>query len=691
MPVTYERQNEVAVITFDNPPLNIFGQAMRSGLQAAIARAREDRPERLILTGAGRAFVAGSDAKEFEGPPLSPQLNYILADLVDLPFPTVAVISGPALGGGLEIALACRMRVAAPGATLGLPEVTLGIVPGAGGTQRLPRLIGVAAAVDLIGQGRSVSAKDAQKLGLVDLVAEDPMAAARSIDVDVLRRAIVADHRPVPAPETAAIAAAHALANRRAAGQDAPHVAIDLVAAAATEPMDSALVRERAAFLTLRHSAQARALRHVFFAERAAQSQGKAFPTPRQEIKSTIVVGGGTMGAAIAYAMALAGLTVHVVETDAAGQARAEANVGKLLTQGAERGAFADADAFRARLSFGTGYEGLPQADLAIEAAFESLEVKRVIFAALQTALPVTTILATNTSYLDVNQLAEGIVEPGRFLGLHFFAPAHVMKLLEIVRGDQTSDVTLGQAFALAKRLGKMPVMSGVCDGFIGNRILSRYRMVADVLMIEGSCPKGIDTAMRSFGMAMGPYEAQDLSGLDIAYANRKRQDLKNRKDVRYVPIADTLVEDLKRLGRKTGAGWYDYDAAGKPAESDAVTQVIYRASDAAGITRAARGPEEIAQRALLAMIMEAIRILEEGIAACPQDIDLVMVHGYGFPRWRGGLMHYADQLTPPVVLSQIATLAKADPLSWSVPSLLQRLVQDGRSFDSLNREGSLA
>jgi 3-hydroxyacyl-CoA dehydrogenase len=690
MPVTYERHSEVAVITFDNPPLNIFSQAMRAGLQTALDQAREDRPERLILTGAGRAFVAGSDAKEFEGPPLSPQLNDILVDLVGLPFPTVAVISGPALGGGLEIALACRMRVAAPGATLGLPEVTLGIVPGAGGTQRLPRLIGVAAAVDMIGQGRSVSANDAQKLGLVDMVADDPMVAALSIEADVLRRAIVADHRPAPATDTAAITAAHALANRRAAGQDAPHVAIDLVAASATEPMDSALVRERSAFLTLRHSTQARALRHVFFAERAAQSQGKAFPAPAHEIKSTIVVGGGTMGTAIAYALALAGLSVHVVETDAAGQTRAEANVGKLVTQGAERGAFADADAFRARLSFGAGYEGLPHADLAIEAAFESLEVKRVIFAALQAALPATTILATNTSYLDVNQLAEGIADPGRFLGLHFFAPAHVMKLLEIVRGDKTSDATLGQAFALAKRLGKMPIVSGVCDGFIGNRVLSRYRMVADVLMIEGSCPKGIDDAMRGFGMAMGPYEAQDLSGLDIAYANRKRQDLKNRKDVRYVPIADTLVEDLKRLGRKTGSGWYDYDAAGKPAESDVVTHVIYRASDAAGITRVARPKEEIAQRAVLAMIMEAIRILEEGIAARPQDIDLVMVHGYGFPRWRGGLMHYADQITPAVVLSQIAALAKADPLSWSVPGLLQRLVQEDRSFDSLNREGSL-
>lgn len=690
MPVSYECHKEVAIVTFENPPLNIFGQAMRAGLRAAIARARKERPERLILTGAGRAFVAGSDAKEFQGPPRSPQLNDVLTELVDLSFPTIAVINGPALGGGLEIALACRMRIASPDATLGLPEVTLGIVPGAGGTQRLPRLIGVGPAVELIGQGRSVSALVARKLGLVDIVTEDTMAASISVEADVLRRAIAVDHRPAPAPDPAAIVAAHALANRRAAGQDAPHVAIDLVAASAAEPLDIVLIRERASFLSLRHSAQARALRHVFFAERAAQSQARAFPALAREIQSAIVVGGGTMGAAIAYALALAGLSVHVVETDAGGQDRAEANVGKLVTQGTERGAFADAEAFRARLSFGVGYDGLPPADLAVEAAFESIAVKRTIFAALQAALPATTILATNTSYLDVNLLAGSIGDPRRFVGLHFFAPAHVMKLLEIVRSDKTSGATLSQAFALAKRLGKMPVLSGVCDGFIGNRILSRYRRVADVLMIEGSCPKEIDDAMRDFGMSMGPYAAQDLSGLDIAYANRKRQNLKARTEIRYVPIADHLVEDLGRLGRKTAAGWYDYNAAGKPVDSDLVTLAIYRASEAAGIDRVARTKEQITQRTVLAMIMEAIRILEEGIAARPQDIDLVMVHGYGFPRWRGGLMHFADQLTPAVVLSQIAALAEADPLSWSVPELLQRLVWDSRSFDSLNSEGSL-
>jgi len=685
MPVSYERHGEAAVVTFDNPPLNVFGQAMRAGLQAAIARARAERPERLILTGAGRAFVAGADAKEFDGPPLAPQLNDVLAELVDLPCPTIAAIAGPALGGGLEIALACRMRVAAPGATLGQPEVALGLVPGAGATQRLPRLIGMAAAVDLIGQGRSVTAAQALDLGLVDVLAEDPLAAALSLPQETLRRAIAADHRPAPLPDGAAITAAHAQANRRAAGQEAPHLAIDLVAAAATEPLDQALLRERATFIARRPSAQARALRHIFFAERAAASQGRAYPAPAKPVESAIVVGGGLMGAGIAYALTLSGLTVHVVETDAAGEARARANLDKLIAQGVDRGSISDAAAFHARLTVRAGYDALPPVDLAIEAAFESMEVKRTIFAALQAALPETTVLATNTSYLDVDALAAGITDPGRFLGLHFFAPAHVMKLLEIVRGAQTSQAALGVGFALAKRLGKIPVVAGVCDGFIGNRILARYRQTADVLMIEGSCPKGIDAAMRGFGMAMGPYEAQDMSGLDIAHANRKRQNLRARSDIRYVPIADTLVEDLGRLGRKSGAGWYDYDAAGKAVESDAVTQVIYRAADAAGITRIARSPEEIAERALLAMIMEATRILEEGIAARPQDIDLVMVHGYGFPRWRGGLMHHADTITPQTLLAQLETLAAEDPLSWEVPNLLRKLARQKQNFQSLN------
>ncbi|MBA3042879.1 MAG: enoyl-CoA hydratase/isomerase family protein [Gammaproteobacteria bacterium] len=691
MPVTYEARGECAIITFDNPPLNLFGQAMRAGLNEAIARADNDRPERLILRGAGSAFVAGSDAKEFDGPALSPHLNDVLLELIGLPFPTLAAITGPALGGGLEIALACRARIALPAATFGLPEVTLGIVPGAGGTQRLPRLIGVAQAVDLIGQGRIIPASEALRLGLVDLVDDDPLAAALSFPADLLARLQVADQRPAPATDDAAIKAAHGLANRRATGQNAPHIAIDLVAASATDALETTLARERTAFLELRHSAQAVALRHVFFAERAAQSQGKTFPAPDRPLSSAIVVGGGLMGAGIAYALTLSGLNVCVVEADTAGQARAGANLDKLIAQGTERGAIRDVEAFRGRLSFRAGYADLPPVDLAIEAAFENMDVKKTIFAALQAGLSAETVLATNTSYLDVDIVAEGIADPGRFLGLHFFAPAHVMKLLEIVRSRTTDAATLGKAFALAKRLNKVPVLSGVCDGFIGNRILSRYRHTSDVMLMEGSTPAAIDAAMRDFGMAMGPYEAQDMSGLDIAYANRKRQNLSERTDVRYVPIADHLVEALGRLGRKTGAGWYDYDTTGKPVESAQVAATIEQASEKAGIRRGILGKAALAERAILAMIVEATAILDEGIAQRPQDIDLVLIHGYGFPRFTGGLMHLADLMSLPVVLTMVETLAAADPLSWSIPDLLRRLVRDGRNFESLNRDGALA
>jgi 3-hydroxyacyl-CoA dehydrogenase len=393
------------------------------------------------------------------------------------------------------------------------------------------------------------------------------------------------------------------------------------------------------------------------------------------------------MGAAIAYALATSGIDVSIIEMDDAGRGRAEANVDRLIDQGNSRGLLTPdgAAGLKSRIAYKIGYQNLKPVDLAIEAAFEDMTVKQTIFGALAAALPETTILATNTSYLDVNRLADTIPVPGRFVGLHFFSPAHIMKLLEIVRGDRTSPETLGAAFQLAKQLNKMPVLSGVCDGFIGNRILTRYRHAADILLLEGATPAQVDTAMRGFGMAMGPYAAQDMSGLDIAYANRKRQDLRNRTDIRYVPVIDRLVEDHGRRGRKSGAGWYDY-AGDKPSPSPVVEKEIVRASEEASISRRSLSDIEIVQRILLAMIAEAIDILEEGIAARPRDIDLVLVHGYGFPRWRGGLMHHAETLAPGPILTEIRQMAKTDPLSWKGSPLLERLVRDGVSFDSLNQ-----
>jgi len=581
------------------------------------------------------------------------------------------------------------MRIAAPGAVLGLPEVTLGVVPGAGGTQRLPRLAGIAAAADLIAEGRRFDAAEGLRLGVIDALAEDPVAAALAVSAQDLSRRLPACDRPAPAADPAAIAAARDRADRRARGQFAPQAALDLVAATAEVPLAEGLAQERARFLDLRAGPQARALRHVFFAERAAASRAKRFAVPPRALSSAVVVGGGTMGAGIAYLLDGIGLSVTLVEADAAAADRARVNLDRLFDDAVKRGKASPdvAEAGKARIGVVIGYADLPPADIAIEAVFENLPVKRQVFAALDAALPKTAILATNTSYLDPNTIFAGIRGPERCLGLHFFSPAHVMRLIEIVFAGQTAEATLASAFALAARLGKIPVEAGVCDGFIGNRILTRYRQICDVMLIEGALPWQIDAAMEGFGMAMGPYAVQDLSGLDIAHANRQRKNQRATEGIRYIPIADAMVEDLGRLGRKSGAGWYDYPQGASPTRAVPVATLIEAASAKAGIARRDFADAEIVDRAIAAMIDEGLRILDEGIAQRPADIDLVLVHGYGFPRWRGGPMHHAGDIGLATLMTRIAGYAQDDPLSWSVPPLLKRLVTEGRTPADLDRE----
>jgi 3-hydroxyacyl-CoA dehydrogenase len=685
MAVTVDYVDGAAVVVIDNPPVNVIGAAVRSALMAALDEIEGRDLERVIVTGAGRSFVAGADAREFGAPPVPPHLPEILARLEGLAMPTVAAIGGAALGGGLEIALACRYRIAAPSATLGLPEVTLGVVPGAGGTQRLPRLVGIGKAAALISEGNVLKAAEAEAAGIVDAVADDPLAAALAVPQAVLDAAPRLGALPNPAPDEAAVQAARAQAGKRMAGQVAPLRAIELVAASATLPFEDGLKAEREAFLELRGSEQAAALRHVFFAERAAmRPRGDA-----KGLEQAVVVGGGNMGASIAYALVQAGIHVTLVEADAAGAERARANVKRLFDQAVRRG-LATAEAAGAtlagRIAFVAGYDDLPPAGLAIEAAFEDIDVKKAIFARLDAALPGDAILATNTSYLDVNRIAEGVPAPERVLGLHFFSPAHVMKLLEIVRAEKTSQAALDLGFGLAARLRKIPVPAGVCDGFIGNRILTRYRQICDVMLIDGALPWEIDAAMTGFGFAMGPYMTQDLSGLDIAYAARQPRGWRHDPNFRYVAVADRMVEELKRLGRKTGAGWYDYDAEGKATPGAPAEALILEESARAGIARRAFTAGEIEARALAAMIDEAVRILEEGIAERPSDIDLVMIHGYAFPRWRGGLMHYADRVGLAEILRRVEAYAAEDPLSWRPGALMRRLVSEGRTLADLDR-----
>lgn len=693
MAVSRRKDGAVGYVEINNPPVNAIGLAVRQGLLEAAEWAAAEGLERVILTGAGRVFAAGGDTKEFDYPPEPPHLPDVLSRIETSPAVWVACAHGAALGGGLEIMLACAYRIAAPGTKLGLPETTLGVVPGAGGTQRLPRLIGTGPALDMIVSGKPVSAEQALEMGLIDVEAEDPAAEAEMLNAEMLAVRVAVGDLPNPQPDAGAFKAARETAAKRMRGQTAPAAAVDLVELSTHLPLKEGMARERAAFIELRGSDQARALRRLFFAERAAgpggEPAGTPAPAPAPAFSHVAVVGGGMMGSGIAYALLTAGLRVTVIETGAEAVRRAETNIAALTAGGLKRGVLSPekAEKIRAAYNVTSDYAEAGGAGLAIEAAFESMEVKQKIFAQLQDALPADAVLATNTSYLDVNKIAASVTDSSRFLGLHFFAPAHIMKLLEIIRAEKTSGAALALGFDLAKRLRKIPVQAGVCDGFIGNRILARHREAADTLLADGAMPWGIDAAMTAFGYAMGPYEAQDLSGLDIAHANRRRQDAARDPARRYVSVADRVV-DMGRLGRKTGAGWYVYPDGGGKQPDSAVEDLIREESGRAGVRRRDFSAEDIQHRLLHAMINEAADILHEGIAVKAADVDLVTVHGYGFPKWRGGLMHYADALGPGAVLAALRALAEEDPLVWRPSPVIEDCAARGVPFADWRRPG---
>lgn len=678
MTVTRRRDGHIGYVEMDNPPVNAIGQSMRAGLLDAVKWAEAEFLDRVILTGAGRAFAAGADAREFDLPGVAPHLPDVL-DAIDTSFvPWIAVIDGVALGGGAEVAMACRMRIATPRAQIGLPEVTLGVIPGAGGTQRAPRLVGMARALEMITTGKPLKAAAALKAGLVDLVESDALDEAFMVNSEELLCRVPTWERTMPAADPEVSAATRATLARRSPGQIAPLRALEVVEAGCNLPFHKATALERETFLNLRKGPQSRALRHMFFGERAAKRPPEITAEP-QSIEKIAVVGGGTMGAGIAYAILNAGLSVSLIETDAEGVTRARANVEKIIAASLKRGLIDEIRAtdLRARLTLTSDFGDAAQATLAIEAAFESMEVKHQVMGALEAHLPATAILATNTSYLDVNEIAAPLRDPSRVIGLHFFAPAHIMKLLEVVRADATSYSALATGFALAKALRKVPVIAGVCDGFIGNRILARYREAADTVFLEGAAPWEVDEAMVAFGYAMGPYEAQDLSGLDIAHANRRRQDATRDPNRRYIMIADRMIE-LGKLGRKTGAGWYRYPGGGGKVEDPIVADLGIEEAHLAGVTQRDWTPAEIEERLVLAMINEAADILHEGIAANALDIDLVTVLGYGFPRWRGGLMHYADTLGAAQIVARLEVFAQEDPVAWAISPALRHCAKAG-------------
>lgn len=640
--LTRQDRNGIAVVTLDNPPVNALGQALRQQLGEVIAGIDRDPAIRVaVLTGAGRLFAGGADITEFDRPPEAPHLPDLIAAIEGAAKPWIAAVNGPALGGGAELALGCHYRIAAPGAHFGLPETTLGIIPGAGGTQRLPRLIGVEAAVEMIAANRRMDAAEALAAGLADrLAGDDLIADALAFAQEVAGQApLPAARRKDPAdPGEDFWAAAEAKVARAARGNPAPAAALAAIRHGISAGFDAGMRLERASFLKLRTSDEAAALRYLFFAERAAARPAALRGIAPRPVARVGVVGGGTMGTGIAVALANAGLRVVLSETGEAPLARALERLDGILATQVKRGLHdeAAARARRAAVTGATDPAALAGCDLVIEAVFEDLTLKREVFARLAEVCGADTILATNTSYLDPEQIVRGLPGPERFIALHFFSPAQVMKLLEIVPLAATAPEVAATGFDLARRLGKVAVRAGNCEGFIGNRILLRYRTGAEAMLRDGITPAEVDAAMRGYGFAMGPFEMQDMAGLDVAFRAREGARALGR-DVPETP-GDILVR-AGRLGQKTGGGWYDYAPGSRQPQPSAEVAALLAPPAAA---RRERPPEDIARALVAAMADEGHRILAEGIASGPEDIDLVEVHGYGFPRPRGGPMFQA-------------------------------------------------
>ena len=688
-PVRYELVDDIGVIAVDNPPVNALSHAVRQGIHDAISTAQQDGSKAVLIVCAGRTFIAGADITEFGMPPKEPHLPDLCNTIEASSKPVVAALHGTALGGGLEVALSCHYRCAVPGAKVGLPEVKLGLLPGAGGTQRLPRLIGASAALDLMISGNPVDAAKAAALGLIDHIVDgEPRDAALAWCRDLVARN--AERRrtselPVEEVRPGLLDEYRSTLARRARGQIAPQKIVDCVEAALTRPFAEGLQIERAKFIECMQSPQSAALRHMFFAEReAAKVRGLSSDTPLREVNKVGVIGAGTMGSGIAMNFANAGMQVVLLEVNDEALDKGLGIIDRNYAGGVKRGKMSEEQALacRERITGVTDYGSLSDADLVIEAVFENLELKQEIFAKLDTVCRQGAILATNTSYQDVDRIAAATKRPQDVIGLHFFSPAHIMKLLEVVRAGKTADDVLATCMALAKTIRKTPVVSGVCYGFIGNRMLGHYAREAQLCVIEGATPEQVDSAMEEWGMAMGPLAVFDLAGLDVGYKARQGLPESERGDPRAFRVADALVE-MGRLGQKTGAGFYRYDPETRQRSSDPEVQaLIDREAAALGVERREIDAGEIVDRLLLALVNEGMNILDEGIAQRPGDIDVVYVYGYGFPAWRGGPMHYADATGLAQVHERVREFEQRfGPENWTPAPLLEQLASDGKTL----------
>lgn len=705
--VTYERLADpaggIAVITIDNPPVNAAGHAVRDGVMTAAERFAGDTEAGVaVIVCAGRTFIAGADIREFGKPMQPPGLPDLVQFIEDLDKPVVCAIHGTALGGGLEVALGCHYRVALDSARVGLPEVHLGLLPGAGGTQRLPRLTGVEAAVEIVSSGRHVPAKEALTLGIIDEVSSEtePLKAGLALARKVLsgnrgvhRTGERSDRIDADRGRTELFEDIRAAVKKKARGQLSPVLCAEAVIAASQLPFEEGMQRERELFMDLMRSPQREALIHAFFAEREVGKVPELQSATPRPLDRAAVIGGGTMGSGITVSMLYAGMPVTMVERDEESAARGRANVEKILDEGVKRGKLDQAkrDKLANELyNVSADIGSIAQADIVIEAAFEDMGVKKELFERLDKAAKPGAVLASNTSYLNIDEIASVTGRPQDVLGLHFFSPAHVMRLLEIVVADRTLPDVTATGFALAKKLRKIGVRAGVCDGFIGNRILERYLTIASFLVEDGTSPYDIDRAVVNFGYPMGPNQMGDLAGLDIGFANRKRKKAEGWQG-RYAADYMDRIAELGRFGQKTGRGFYIYEDGSRVGKPDPeVLEIIESVRRDKGIAPRALDEEAIMQRYMAAMINEGARIVEEGIALRPLDVDVTMLFGYGFPRWRGGPMKYADMLGLDKILADIRSFENEDAEFWQPAQLLIDLVERGENFESLNKKAKV-
>ncbi|WHA44104.1 3-hydroxyacyl-CoA dehydrogenase NAD-binding domain-containing protein [Agrobacterium larrymoorei] len=633
--VRIERDGDIAFIAIDNPPINAGSIEVRRGLLDALAMLQADNSvSATVLIGAGKTFVAGSDLREFSVPLADPQVPAVIAALEQFPKPVIAALHGAALGGGFELALGCDARIATVDAVVGLPEVTFGIIPGAGGTVRLPRLTDAATAIDIITSCRRIKAPEALVLGLVDGIANDLRKDAAALARSLRGKRRVRDMRVVAFTEDALEEAA-SNARRKRRGHPGVEEAIAAIRRAVSMDFDAALAEERGVFQRLRMTDESAALRHLFFAERRAGNIDDAKDVPVRDLKTIGIVGAGTMGAGIAACFLSAGYKVRLVDQNTEALASLPERLTTMLTTPSVQELIAP------RFSTSADVATFADCDMVVEAVFENMEVKRALIGSLNSVVADDAIIASNTSYLNLDLLAEAATNPANVVGLHFFSPAHRMKLLEIVRGKKTSVTVLKTALAVGRKLGKTSVVSGVGEGFIGNRIYNAYRLQCELMVDQGAEPQQVDRALEAFGFVMGPFAVGDLSGLDIAAANRKR-----RRDEGIDPHdATSFLERLVlrgRLGRKTSAGWYDYpDGARRGVESSDVAAMLNKWRNDCGAMQRQFTEADIQKRALAAIVNEAALVLQEGIAARASDIDLVWVNGYGFPARLGGPLHW--------------------------------------------------